>query len=49
MKFPLALLYYMRHPPGVAGLAGLVEASVEDGSVVGVLFTGIDRENEVSA
>ena len=26
-----------------------VEASVEDGSVVGVLFTGIDRENEVSA
>ena len=36
-------------PTGVAGLAGLVEASVEDGSVVGVLFTGIDRENEVSA
>lgn len=36
-------------PTGVAGLAGLAEASVEDGSVVGVLFTGIDRENEVSA
>ena len=36
-------------PTGVAGLAGLVEASIEDGSVVGVLFTGIDRENEVSA
>tara|TARA_Y100001970_G_scaffold165989_1_gene202972 strand:- start:35158 stop:36258 length:1101 start_codon:yes stop_codon:yes gene_type:complete len=35
-------------PTGVAGLAGLLEASVEDGSIVGVLFTGIDRENEVS-
>ncbi len=36
-------------PTGVAGLAGLAEASVEDGSVDWVLFTGIDRENEVSA
>ena len=33
-------------PTGVAGLAGLAETSVEDGSVVGILFTGIDRENE---
>tara|TARA_B100000519_G_scaffold151528_1_gene132455 strand:- start:1525 stop:2646 length:1122 start_codon:yes stop_codon:yes gene_type:complete len=33
-------------PTGVAGLAGLAETSVEDGSVVGILFTGINRENE---
>ena len=33
-------------PTGVAGLAGLAETSVEDRAVVGILFTGINRENE---
>ena len=32
---------------GTAGLAGLVETPLEAGSVVGVLFTGVDREIEV--
>lgn len=35
-------------PTGVAGLAGLVEAPPKPGAVVGVLFTGIDRQNEVA-
>jgi len=33
-------------PTGVAGLAGLIEAPPRPGTVVGVLFTGIDRQNE---
>ncbi|HAF69661.1 MAG TPA: hypothetical protein DCL16_11120, partial [Acidimicrobiaceae bacterium] len=33
---------------GVAGLAGLVETSPKNRSVVGVLFTGVDRELEVA-
>lgn len=33
---------------GVAGLAGLIETSPKNGSVVGVLFTGVDRELELA-
>ena len=36
-------------PTGVAGLAGLVEAPPKTGEVVAVLFTGVDRQNEVAA
>ena len=36
-------------PTGVAGLAGLVEAPPRAGTVVAVLFTGVDRQNEVLA
>ena len=35
-------------PTGSAGLAGLVSAPPEAGAVVGVLFTGVDRQNEVT-
>ena len=35
-------------PTGSAGLAGLVSASPEAGAVVAVVFTGIDRQNEVT-
>ena len=34
-------------PTGVAGLAGLVEASPKTGMVVAVLFTGVDRQSGV--